>query len=333
MRLGIIGPGLIWQKKHKAALATLSTAFSITAFCASSDRHKLETLRDFPQAAFETDLERFVKRGDIDAVVVLTPIHLNARATLLALRSGKDVFLEKPMANSLQAGRDVLETSAQTGRRVWVLEHAVYAPILRDLKSVIEKNLVGAPVYFDQVVHWPMDSGVNDRGGYGKTEWRIQPDFPLGLFFDGGVHQIAILSSLFGTPDWVFANGTKLRSGFGDYDHIVVQFGYSSQLKGVLSHSSQLWEKHNGFTLWGTMGSITIGEDSLLVDSSQGENQKIDIPRADAHDEMWNALSQSAATGKPPFYTLAHAWNDLSTMISVDQSIKTGQKINVEVAG
>jgi predicted dehydrogenase len=72
-------------------------------------------LLDFPAASFETDLTAFVARGDIAALVVLTPIHLNAQAALAALRVGKDVFLEKPIAHTLQAGRDLIEAPNNMG--------------------------------------------------------------------------------------------------------------------------------------------------------------------------------------------------------------------------
>ena len=295
MRLGIIGPGLIWQKKHRAALAKLASAFSITAFCASSERRKAEILLDFPAATFETDLATFVARDDIDAVVVLTPIHLNAQAALAALRASKDVFLEKPIAHTLQAGRDLIEAAQQYGRHVWVLEQMVYQPHWHELKNVIHEDLIGDLVYFDQVIHWPLDASANDRGGYGQTSWRIQPAYPLGPFFDGGAHQVAILSTLFGAPDWVFATGIKLRQQYGDYDHIVVQLGYAPQLRGVLSHSSCLGERHNSFVIWGTEGSVTIEDDRLVVESYRGEWRQIEVPQGDAHDQMWSALARSIA--------------------------------------
>ena len=331
MRLGIIGPGLIWQKKHKAALAKLASAFSITAFCASSESRKAETLLDFQAASFETDLAAFVARGDIDAVVVLTPIHLNAQAAIAALRAGRDVFLEKPIAHTLQAGRDLIEAAQQYGRHVWVLEQMAYQPRWHELKSVIHENLIGDLVYFDQVIHWPLDASANDRGGYGKTGWRIQPAYPLGPFFDGGAHQVAVLSTLFGAPNWVFATGIKLRQEYGEYDHIVVQLGYVLQLRGVLSHSSYLGERHNSFILWGTKGSVTIEDDRLVVESYRGECRQIEVSQGDAHDEMWSALERSIAQGDPPSYTLAQAWGDLAVLFAVEQSIRTGERVNLNI--
>ncbi|MEI7845486.1 MAG: Gfo/Idh/MocA family oxidoreductase [Chloroflexota bacterium] len=326
MRLGVIGPGLIWQKKHKSALAKLANIFSISAFCAASERLKAETLHDYPNAAYQTDLQAFVKRDDIDAVVVLTPIQMNAPAALAALRAGKDVFLEKPMAHSVQAGLEVLEVAQQTGRHVWVLENAVYQPVCQILKNIIAENQIGDPLYFNHVAHSPIDAYSNDCGGYGKTRWRIQPEYPLGALLDGGVHTVAILSTIFGMPEWVFATGSKLRPEFGEYDHIVMQLGYSGQLKGILSHSSTLGEKHNSFTIWGSRGSVVIEDHQLIVETDQGEIRQIELSQLDMHDEMWSAFERSITRNEPPPYTLAHAWGDLATLMAVGESIKTGQK-------
>jgi scyllo-inositol 2-dehydrogenase (NADP+) len=330
MRLGIIGPGLIWEKKHKQALAKLSSVFTVTAFCASSERRKAETLQDFPQAVYETDLQKFVKRADIDAVVVLTPIHLNAPAAIAAMRAGKDVFLEKPLAHSLEAGRGLIKTAGQTGRRVWVLENAVYEPGWQELKKLFHDEMFGEPVHFDQVIHFQMDSDVHDRGGYGKTAWRIQPEYPLGLFFDGGIHQVAVLSSLFGPPEWVFATGAKLHPEFGDYDHIVIQFGYQGKLAGVLSHSSALGDACNSFTIWGMDGVVSIQDDRFILNGNNGGHRQIELPASNPHDEMWAAFARAIDHRDETLeYPLERAWGDLRLMFAVEQSIKTGQKVSL----
>ncbi len=126
MRLGIVGPGLIWEKRHEPALEKLTDTFTVTAFCASTERYKATALARYPKAAFVTNYEQFVQREDIDAVVVLTPIELNAPVSLAALRAGKDVFLEKPMAHSLALGQQLSQTATHTGKRLWILEQDGY---------------------------------------------------------------------------------------------------------------------------------------------------------------------------------------------------------------
>ena len=329
MRLGIVGPGLIWQNKHKQALAKLPQSFTISAFCASTESRKTETAREFPDASFSTNLETFLARSDIDAVVVLAPIHLTSALALRALRSGKDVFVEKPIAHTLEGGRDLVNCARQLRRRVWVLEQEAYNPAWVTLKRILSESVIGEPVYFNQVIHWPLDTGSNDRGGYGKTGWRITPGYPLGLFFDGGHHQVAVLSTLFGAPDWVFATGVRLREEFGEYDHIVMQAGYASPLRGVVSHSGFLGERQNSFTIWGTRGSASVLEDQVVIESRDGARQRIESPRADAHVLMWTALARSSASGGQPPYALEQAAGDLAVLLAVDLSITQGRKVSL----
>jgi len=105
LRLGVVGPGLIWQGRHQPALDKLKNIFEVKAFLAFSERNKEKVSKDFPQASFDTNSKIFMDRPEIDAVMVLTPIHLNASVALQALNAGKDVFLEKPMAHDLQAAK------------------------------------------------------------------------------------------------------------------------------------------------------------------------------------------------------------------------------------
>jgi predicted dehydrogenase len=88
-RLVLLGPGSIRQKTSNCTCETLASAFSITAFCASNEGRKRATLLDYPAASFETDIATFEERRDVDAVVALTPIHLNVQTAPAALRAGR----------------------------------------------------------------------------------------------------------------------------------------------------------------------------------------------------------------------------------------------------
>ncbi len=327
VRLGIIGPGLIWQFKHRPVLNTLNGDFAVTAFCASSDRHKADVARDYPGVPFVTDLDTFLQRDDVDAVVVLTPIHLNGPVALAALRAGKDVFLEKPMAHKLEDGQALVETAEQMGKRLWVLEQDAYAHRWRLARDVIQSGEIGELVVYDQVVHWPLDEGPYARGGYGKTAWRIQPDFPLGIMFDGGHHQIAALSTLFGKASWVFASGVSLRPTFGEYDHVLMQFGYAGRLRGTLSYSSLLGAGRNYFHIRGTEGLVTVEDDRLIVARDDGATRTVELPAEDAHEQMWRALAQCIAQDREPEYSKECALRDLAILFGVERAIKTGDKV------
>jgi len=327
VRLGIIGPGLIWQFKHRPVLNKLNGDFAVTAFCASSDRHKADVARDYPGVPFLTDLDAFLQRDDVDAVVVLTPIPLNGPVSLAALKAGKDVLVEKPMAHRLEDGQVLVETAERMGKRLWVLEQDAYAHRWRLVRDVVQSGEIGELVVYDQVAHWPLDDGPYARGGYGKTAWRIQPDFPLGILFDSGHHLVAALSILFGPADWVFASGVSLRPTFGEYDHVLMQFGYAGKLRGTLSYSSFLGAGRNYFHIRGTEGLVTVEDDRLIVARDDGATRTVELPDEDMHEQMWRALAQCIAENREPEYTKECALRDLSTLFGVEQAIKTGDKV------
>lgn len=76
--------------------------------CAKRERKKPDTVKDF---------RRVLDRKDVDAVIIATPDHWHALPTVLACQAGKDVYVEKPLATTIDEGRAML-TAAQKHNRV-----------------------------------------------------------------------------------------------------------------------------------------------------------------------------------------------------------------------
>jgi scyllo-inositol 2-dehydrogenase (NADP+) len=330
-RLGIIGPGLIWQARHWPVLKEMGKTFAVAAFCAASERRREEVAREHPGAPFLTDYRALLRREDLDGVLVLTPIALNAPVALAALQAGKDVFLEKPMARSLAEGQALLQAAASSGRRLWVLEQEAYAPRWRAVRDVVASGELGELVLYDRMMHYP-ESPATDRIGYSRTAWRIEADFPLGTFFDGGHHLVASLSTIFGAPQWVFASGAKLRPGYGAYDHLLMQFGYRGQLRATLSHSSFLGDGRNYFHIRGTRGLLAVEWERLVILPHGGEPRSVPLPAANSYEAMWRALARCLAEGSEPDYSPARAYDDLRTLLAVARSAASGERATLPTA-
>jgi predicted dehydrogenase len=76
--------------------------------CAKKERKKPDTVKDF---------RRVLDRKDVDVVLVATPDHWHALPTVMACQAGKDVYVEKPLAKTIDEGRAML-TAAQKHSRV-----------------------------------------------------------------------------------------------------------------------------------------------------------------------------------------------------------------------
>ena len=79
------------------------------AICEKQRGHKPATTRDF---------RRVLDRKDVDAVVVATPDHWHALPTIMACQAGKDVYVEKPLATSIEEGRAMVDAARRYNRVV-----------------------------------------------------------------------------------------------------------------------------------------------------------------------------------------------------------------------
>jgi predicted dehydrogenase len=279
-----------------------------------------------PGARRHEDIDGLVNDDGVEAVMVLTPIALNAEASVAALKAGKDVFVEKPLGASLDACRAVLEAEAQTGKRVFVLEQSVYRADIVRARALLAEQRIGELVLFDRIDHFLFDAGAHDMGGFGKTEWRREPAYPLGAMFDAGVHAIAQLTALFGVPEHVRASGKKWREGFGDYDEVLVQLDFASGLRGVFSQSAALPNAHAGFHIRGTQGVLCPTGTSVQITDLEGATE--DLP-AEGND-MWARLLDARDSGEPAPYTPLDAARDVAVLEAVDRSIRSGAREPVE---
>jgi predicted dehydrogenase len=85
----------------------------IVALCDVDEDRAAPVRRKFPQARFYDDYRRMLEQKDIQAVLVATPDHHHAFAAVGAMRAGKHVYCEKPLAHSVHEVRVMMETAAR----------------------------------------------------------------------------------------------------------------------------------------------------------------------------------------------------------------------------
>ncbi|MFW5729427.1 MAG: Gfo/Idh/MocA family protein, partial [Spirochaetota bacterium] len=226
LRLGIVGPGLIWERAHRPEVERHQDLFEVSAFSARSRPTADKVKAAYPRARFHYDYKDLVNDADVDAVVVLTPIPLNAPVASATLEAGKAAFLEKPIGVSVDEARALCELEERSGGRVYVLEQAPYGPEWDVMESLLRDGALGCPVAYETARHARLEAHSSGERDFGDTEWRIQPEYPLGVLFDGGVHELARQARLFGAPTHVQAVGRAYREGYGDFDHVAVILEY-----------------------------------------------------------------------------------------------------------
>jgi predicted dehydrogenase len=135
--------------------------------------------RRYPAARVTTSVQRVISDPKVHAVVVATPVHTHYELAAEALRAGKHVFVEKPLAPSSALADDLAELSASR-RLTLVCGHTfIYSPPVRAVKRMLESGTLGE-VYF--ISSSRVNLGLHQRDA--SVIWDLGPhDFSILLYW------------------------------------------------------------------------------------------------------------------------------------------------------
>src|SRR5690242_10995387 len=98
LKLGILGAGAAAHAYHFPTLRSLADSIKVVAAADADPERGREVQRLFPACRIYPSAEELVRSADISAVAVLTPPVTHYSLALAAIRAGKHVFVEKPLA-------------------------------------------------------------------------------------------------------------------------------------------------------------------------------------------------------------------------------------------
>ena len=173
LKVGIIGCGGIANGKHMPSIKKVPN-LEMVAFCDIIRERAEKAAREYgtPDAKVYTDYKEMLKDESINNVRVLTPNRLHAQISIDAMRAGKHVLCEKPMAASYEDAKRMLEAQKETGMLLTVgYQHKFDADVMY-AKDEADKNAFGE-IYFAKgnvirrrgVPTWGVFTSKEDQGG------------------------------------------------------------------------------------------------------------------------------------------------------------------------
>src|SRR5262245_65947216 len=113
MRIALAGAGA-FGIKHLDGLAGID-GVTVTAIVSRRPEQAEEVARKYGAAHASVSLDEVLARDDVDAVILCTPTQLHARQAIAAMRAGKNVQVEIPLADSWAGAQAVDRTARETG--------------------------------------------------------------------------------------------------------------------------------------------------------------------------------------------------------------------------
>lgn len=147
IRAGIIGCGGIAHGKHLPAIKKMGK-IQMVAFCDLVEERAVETKEEYgtPDAKVFTDYKELLKE-DLDAVYVTTPNRSHSFISIDAMKAGKHVLCEKPMAKTSKEAKEMLDVSKETGKILTIGYQNRFRPDSAYLKEACKADELGE-IYF-----------------------------------------------------------------------------------------------------------------------------------------------------------------------------------------
>ncbi|MFE3517363.1 Gfo/Idh/MocA family protein [Streptomyces sp. NPDC059166] len=157
-------------------------------------------------------LDELLTRDDVSAVLIATPPATHAAMATTALRAGRHVFCEKPLATTTEDAAAVAREADRAGR-VLVVDHVLrYNPLLRAVRRLTDRGLLAPPRRF----LFENDAADEDLG---PGHWFWDPEHSGGIFVEHGVHFFDAARELIGS-DPVSVRATAVARPGGPVDMV-----------------------------------------------------------------------------------------------------------------
>ncbi len=207
--VGVVGCGFVGRGAHVPAISDMEGARLVAVADPDASRLK-KVAKKYPVDATYEDYTELVEHPEVQAVVIAAPTPLHAKTSLAAIRAGKHVLCEMPLASTLREADEIIEAADKKGVLLMPGLTFRFTPNFVKVKDTIDKGELGEPVAFsyrefipakDLASQWPAGS------------WMWNVEMSGGPLYTLSVWSIDLIGWLFNTEIsdvWAAAKYTRL---------------------------------------------------------------------------------------------------------------------------
>ncbi len=270
IRCAAIGLGRLgyW---HAENLHTKIKSAKLVKVASSRAETAERAARELGVEAWTTNPDDVFTDPDIDAVILSTPTDTHARFLKTAALHGKHIFVEKPIAKSVEEGRELVRLVEETGITCQVGFMRRFDPAYAEAKKRINAGDIGRPIYFKGVSRDP----VSPPEAYIKHSG--------GIFLDLAVHDFDMARYLMGSEVRSVRSMGSIQlhafmGEYGDVDQALTYLNFESGAAGDVESS-----RNAGYG-YDIRGEVVGTEGTLQIGSLRHHDLRILGPKGSSHD-------------------------------------------------
>ncbi len=197
MKVGIIGLGCQGRRLAKA-VKEAGDSLIVAAEERENDNSRLFAKTFGCEIVY--DWREIIKRDDVEVIIVCTPPNLHREMVISALRAGKHVLCEKPLALNVKEAQEMMDEAKKNDRKLKCGFNLRHHPAIAQAKKWVDEGRIGEILFVRGVY------GIGGREGYEK-DWRMKKEISGGgQLMDQGVHILDLSHWFLGDFSEVFGS-------------------------------------------------------------------------------------------------------------------------------
>lgn len=330
---GVIGCGRI-SKNHMESIKAIPGAklvavadINAASLANASEKYDCKGYRDYHELLADSNVQ---------IITICTESGLHARIAIDAMKAGKHVLVEKPMAMSLAEADMMISTAKEMGVKIGVVHQNRFNNAIVKLRTAVEEGKLGNLTHSSAVVRW----NRNDEY-YCQAPWRGTWAQDGGCLMNQSIHNIDLLQWMMGPVESLFAyTATNMRKIEGeDVGTIVLKF--KNGALGVIEAATTIYPKNLEETLsiFGSTGTVGIGgiavnkieawhidgddEASILADQDKEPPNVYGFGHADIIKDFMGAITE----GREPAISGKEGRKALEIILGIYHSVNYKKEI------
>ncbi len=230
---------------------------------------------------------------DVEVVYIATPHHLHHSVTLEALRAGKHVVCEKPLALNARQAEEMAATARDAGLLLLEAVWMRFIPAIETLRSWIAEGRIGEVRVIDAAFSFELPFDPEHR--------LFNPELGGGSLLDVGIYPLSFTTMLLGFPDRIQTSAVLGETGVDEA--VTYSLQYESGAQAQLYSGIRLRRPVEA-TIYGSEGSIHVPHmflrsDRLVLQSGDGDPVVHEIPyRANGYIHEIEAVQDALRDGR-----------------------------------
>ena len=325
LRFAVIGCGRMGVRRMKAI-----TGHSQTELVCLSDNDEVAAKKFSKEMGcdFYPDWEKAVGRPDVDFVVVSVPNKFHNPIATEALKLGKHVWCEKPLARNPEEAFNIVRAAAKTERFLKVGSNLRYFPSVQKAKELLDSFAIGEVLFL--------------RGWVGNAGWPVKMWFSNsdmsggGTFLDNGCHLLDISRWFLGEVRECVGHVSTLHWDISPLeDNGMGIFTFDGGKLAFIHSSWTEWAEYMYLEVYGSQGYIRVdnrGTKCITTLGKQDGKQEVfdysDVP-AQSHVLEFNDCIQAISSSKQPLPNGFDGLRAVQMAYGVYESSRLGKKVKI----